>query len=233
MMSVFDKVMSELGLDLQNYECADCSRAIGAIFGPAKLCAYTKLYYCEECHRDETAVIPVKCSEGILNSLVFPSNYTIQFCGFQVRLVLNWDGRPAIVSRKAKVFLDAVADEPVVNATAFPQGLATFAPELAEALALRRRLHYLWAYLRTCRRSSGREATASVESILATPPASLRMAEEPDRFSLSELVATRRGKLVPVLRKAFAAGESHILGTPTDPAALSILARARISGSEL
>jgi len=59
MMSVFDKVMSEMGLDLQNYECADCSRAIGAIFGAAKLCSYTKLYYCEECHTDETAIIPV------------------------------------------------------------------------------------------------------------------------------------------------------------------------------
>jgi len=47
MLSVFDKVMTELGLDRQNYECAGCSRAIGSLFGPAKLCAYTKLYYCQ------------------------------------------------------------------------------------------------------------------------------------------------------------------------------------------
>jgi hypothetical protein len=47
-------------LDTQNYECADCSKAIGTLFGPAKVCGYTKMYYCDECHVDEMSIIPAK-----------------------------------------------------------------------------------------------------------------------------------------------------------------------------
>ena len=46
MMLIFDQIICEEGLDVQNYECAECTRAIGTIFGPAKICSYTKLYYC-------------------------------------------------------------------------------------------------------------------------------------------------------------------------------------------
>jgi len=148
----------------------------------------------------------------------------------QVRLVLNWDARQAIVSCKAKVFLEAVFHEPVVDASTFPTGLTNFAPELTEALDLRRRLHYLRAYLRTCRRPSGRDAANTFELILSTEPALPRMAQEPDRFSIAELAAIRNGRLVPVLKKAFAVGEGHILGKPSNPSALGILARARITG---
>ena len=58
--SHFFQVVREEGLDKQNYECSDCSKAIGTLFGPAKVCSYTKLYYCDECHLDEASVIPSK-----------------------------------------------------------------------------------------------------------------------------------------------------------------------------
>jgi len=147
-----------------------------------------------------------------------------------VRLVYNWDARPAVVSAKAKAFLAAVADEPVIDAANLPQGLADFAPDLASGLALRRRLHYLRAYLRTCGRKRGRETVAAITAAMDTPPASLRMAEEPDKFSLAELAAIRNGRLLPILKRAFAIGEAHILGVPSDPGALGILARSRTSG---
>jgi len=54
------QVVRESGLDAQEYKCHDCSKAIGSLFGAAKVCAYTKKYYCDECHVDETAPIPAK-----------------------------------------------------------------------------------------------------------------------------------------------------------------------------
>ena len=59
-ISFINQVVREEGLDAQNYECADCSKAIGTLFGPAKVCSYTKLYYCDDCHSDDFSVIPSK-----------------------------------------------------------------------------------------------------------------------------------------------------------------------------
>ena len=35
-----------------------CSRQIGFSFAKPKLCAYSGLYYCDSCHRDDETVIP-------------------------------------------------------------------------------------------------------------------------------------------------------------------------------
>jgi hypothetical protein len=56
-------------LDAQNYECDDCSKAIN------KVCAYIKLYYCEECHTDDLFVVPSK----IVYSWNF-QNFNVKYC---------------------------------------------------------------------------------------------------------------------------------------------------------
>ena len=102
-----------LGLDRQNYQCDECTRAIGTIFGPAKLCSYTKHYYCEECHTDEVSVIPA-------------------------RIVYNWDFKEYKVCRKSKVFLRALSVEPIIDASTFTKTLFHYAKELEDVLKLRK-----------------------------------------------------------------------------------------------
>ncbi len=125
LMTLFDQVVREDGLDVQDYECAECTRAIGTIFGPAKICAYTRRYYCEECHLDETALIPTK-------------------------VMYNWDFRQFKVCHKAKLFLSSVNLEPIIDVKSFNAELFEFAPSLTEIFDLRRQLRYMNAYLSTC-----------------------------------------------------------------------------------
>ncbi len=70
-------------MDHQNYQCHGCRKSIGTLFGPAKICAYSKMYYCEECHADDIALLPAK-------------------------VVFNWDFNKYRVCKKAKIFLDAI-----------------------------------------------------------------------------------------------------------------------------
>ncbi|XP_039178271.1 putative pleckstrin homology domain-containing family M member 1P isoform X2 [Crotalus tigris] len=48
----------EKGLDCQSFICAGCSRQIGFYFVKPKLCSFTGLYFCDNCHQDEESVIP-------------------------------------------------------------------------------------------------------------------------------------------------------------------------------
>ncbi|CAB4055047.1 unnamed protein product [Lepeophtheirus salmonis] len=52
--------MGEQGLDDQNWECFNCNKTVGTVFGPYKTCAYSKKYYCTDCHVDDMRLIPYK-----------------------------------------------------------------------------------------------------------------------------------------------------------------------------
>ena len=128
LMELFDRTPAEIGLDRQDYQCHGCTKAVGVIFGPAKVCAYTKRYYCDECHSDQSSPIPA-------------------------RIVSAWDLRPQRVCDKAKRFLDAVYSEPVINIKAFHTSIfSQLSPcPVAPVLTLRKKLHYMHIYLLTCR----------------------------------------------------------------------------------
>ena len=112
-------VYSSSGLDWQNYQCYECTRAIGTIFGPAKLCSYTKRYYCEECHADELAVIPA-------------------------RIVYNWDFKEYRICKKAKIFLNALLIEPILDASTFNLNLFDYSSELKTVSTLRKVIFFIW-----------------------------------------------------------------------------------------
>ncbi len=163
-------------MDRQNYECADCSRAIGTIFGPAKTCGYTGRYLCEECQGDDIAVIPVSFQTSLAEGQERGDQSVAHFV--QVRVVLNWDFRKRPIGRRAKAFLDAISVEPIVDAKNVSPALFEFAPGnakfmtlvvmqlicrsalyipfaclvLGEVLTLRKKLNYMRAYLQTCGR---------------------------------------------------------------------------------
>ena len=67
------------------------------MFGPAKVCAYTKLYYCDECHVDERSVIPAK--------IVYSWNFQL----FKVKDLLK-DSASYLVTTNANELFQAKTD---------------------------------------------------------------------------------------------------------------------------
>lgn len=182
LMVIFDQIVREEGLDVQNYECAECTRAIGTIFGPAKLCSYTRRYYCQECHTDELSVIPAK-------------------------IMYNWDFRQFRVCHKAKLFLTAVSIEPIIDVKSFNGELFNFATSLNEVFDLRRQLRYMNAYLATCADGKSR-AKATFERML-WPRAYLYEAVE--MYSIRDLEEIHSGHLLSLLHSVVKFSLGHIL----------------------
>ena len=173
LMLIFDKIACEEGLDVQNYECAECTRAIGTIFGPAKICSYTKLYYCEECHVDDTSTIPAK-------------------------IMYNWDFRPFSVCKKVKLFLNAVKIEPIIDVKSFNGELFNFAPNLKEVFELRKQLRYMNAYLSTC--ADGKSPVKTALRKMLWPR--VYMYEAIDMYAIQDLEDINSGKLGSLLTSA-------------------------------
>ena len=182
LMLIFDQVVREEGLSVQNFECAECTRAIGTIFGPAKVCAYTRRYYCEECHIDETSTIPAK-------------------------IMYNWDFRQFAVCHKAKLFLAAVSIEPIINVKSFNGELFEFADGLSQVFDLRRQLRYMNAYLATC--ADGKSQAKAAFTKLLWPRQHLY--EDIDMYSIRDLEDVHSGKLVNLLAATVKFSLGHIL----------------------
>jgi hypothetical protein len=87
----------------QDWRCVDCTKAIGAIFGPGKVCSFTRRYYCADCHQDDLCVIPG-------------------------RLLYSWDGRPQPCARSSQRFLQAVRPRPLFHLRSFNSSLVKFVP---------------------------------------------------------------------------------------------------------
>ena len=77
------------------------------------MCSYTKRSYCEECHVDQISVIPA-------------------------RIVYNWDFKEYMVCKKAKVFLNALSVEPIIDAATFNKIIFAYAKELESVTKLRK-----------------------------------------------------------------------------------------------
>ena len=181
LMMIFDKLVQEEGLDLQNYECADCTKAIGTIFGPAKICAYTKRYYCQECHCDEVATIPAK-------------------------IMYNWDFRVFKVCHKAKLFLSSVSIEPIIDIKSFNSELHYLAPNLQEIFDLRRKLRYMNAYLSTCKNGNSQEKNQFDKMLWPRT----YLYQDVDVYAIRDLEEIHSGKLMSLLNAAFKFALNHI-----------------------
>ena len=183
MMELFDRTPAEVGLDRQDYQCHGCTKAIGAIFGAAKVCAYTKRYYCDECHSDQTASIPTK-------------------------IVHAWDMRPFRVCDKAKRFLDTVRLEPIINIKSFHKSIFNqfSSCPVAPVLTLRKKLHYMHIYLLTCR---DQEPLEGLRVLLGDRE---YLHGSVDMYSVRDLEEIGNGKLLELLESAEKQCTDHIYG---------------------
>ena len=182
-LHLFDVLARDHGLDIQNYECAECTRAIGTIFGPAKLCGYTKKYYCDECHLDDTSVIPA-------------------------RVVYNWDFNQYKVCRKVKTFMKSMAYEPIIEATSLSNDTIEFSSELKECLKLRKELMFMNAYLTTCLSRKKPNAKKQFNKLLHPRT---YLVEEDAKFAISDFEDMHSGKLKSLMTEAAKLARNHIL----------------------
>uniref|UniRef100_A0A146V862 Pleckstrin domain-containing family M member 1 n=1 Tax=Fundulus heteroclitus TaxID=8078 RepID=A0A146V862_FUNHE len=119
-------VPSEKGLDIQGFKCTGCPQQIGPSRGRARLCEFSGRYYCDSCHKGDTAIIPS-------------------------RMVHNWDLNQREVSKKALHLLAQIEQEPLLNLEQLNPELVNHSESMAQAHSLRERLRLLGDYLLSCR----------------------------------------------------------------------------------
>jgi len=183
MTSALDLVSQESGLDSQDWRCQDCGKAIGAIFGPGRLCGFTKKYYCDDCHTNtQTAVIPA-------------------------RLLYNWDGGPYKVAKSSMVFLQTVSTKPIIDIRSFSPNLSKFAPCLDTSYRLRKQLTYLSAYLTACSRA-GQQGVKVALAEVVWPREYLYTGT--DMYSLRDMEQLYTGELITTLTTAVKLCVKHV-----------------------
>ncbi|XP_069490163.1 pleckstrin homology domain-containing family M member 1 [Ambystoma mexicanum] len=131
-------IPTEKGLDSQSFKCAACPRQIGFSFGKSKLCAFSGLYYCDSCHRDEESVIPS-------------------------RIIHNWDLSKRTVCRPALTFLNRIRNEPLINMRSVNESVYIHVEEMSRIARSREQLKLLGEYLYTCRSGALQEMSRRLD----------------------------------------------------------------------
>ncbi|XP_002122866.3 uncharacterized protein LOC100181521 [Ciona intestinalis] len=126
MLSHMTTIANEIGLDAQNFQCAECSSPIGIIYGTPRLCYFTGEYYCSHCHLMEEHMIPA-------------------------RIVHNWDFKKYPVAKKSMIFLTQQWKDPCITMNVINPTAYRYLDEMKRLLPLRLKLTSLQPYLRTCR----------------------------------------------------------------------------------
>ncbi|XP_009071412.1 PREDICTED: pleckstrin homology domain-containing family M member 1, partial [Acanthisitta chloris] len=128
----------EKGLDSQSFICAGCSRQIGFSFTKPKLCAFSGLYYCDSCHRDEETVIPS-------------------------RLIHNWDLTKRGVCKQALKFLTQIRNQPLIDLKLVNGSLYEHVERMGRILRSREQLKLLGDYLIMCRSGALKELSKRLD----------------------------------------------------------------------
>ncbi|NXY18574.1 PKHM1 protein, partial [Atrichornis clamosus] len=128
----------EKGLDSQSFICAGCSRQVGFSFARPKLCAFSGLYYCDSCHRDDETVIPS-------------------------RLIHNWDLAKRGVCKQALKFLTQIRNQPLIDLKLVNESLYEHVERMGRILRSREQLKLLGDYLIMCRSGALKELSKRLD----------------------------------------------------------------------
>lgn len=177
-----DLLPREAGIDAQDWRCVDCTKAIGAIFGPGKVCSFTRRYYCTDCHQDDPCVIPG-------------------------RLLYSWDGRPQPCARSSQQFLLAVRPRPIFHLRTFNVSLVKFVPQVEAANRRRKELSYLSSYVAACSRAASLAIKHKMDELLDNRD---YLYSETELYSLLDLEQLYRGELLPTLARVVDLCTAHV-----------------------
>lgn len=126
MVAQLGSLALELGLDSQEYQCIHCHDMLGTTISKARLCAYSGLYYCQNCMDPDVFMIPAK-------------------------VIHNWDFHRYPVSKRAALFLLEFQHQPMISMKKINPLIYRGVEEMATLQMLRIQLNFLRAYLFTCR----------------------------------------------------------------------------------
>lgn len=145
MRRVILKICPEVGLAKQDFRCGECKVLLSPttnvkpgskVVSKARQCDYTGLYFCENCHINDTAIIPA-------------------------RVIHNWDFRPQPVSRVAYQIISYLKntavhfDRPVLfNLVETNPMLYGLVDELIQIKRLRSELCQIFKYISLCKQPS-------------------------------------------------------------------------------
>lgn len=177
------KIVTEPGLDSQNYTCKSCSQHIGINFGKTRVCALTGAYYCMGCFS----------GSGVSEEWVIPS-----------RIIHNWDFRRYPVCQNAASFLSQVQHHPLLDIKSLNPRLYLAVEDMSQLQDLRVRLNLLRAYLFTCR-----EPVIEELQKLVWPREYLY--EHVHLYSVADLMEILSGSLLNLLHRAVNFAHNHVI----------------------
>ncbi|XP_075879361.1 differentially expressed in FDCP 8 homolog isoform X2 [Nelusetta ayraudi] len=121
-------ICPEIGLDRQDYRCAECRTPISmrGVPSEARQCDYTGQYYCSTCHWNDTAIIPA-------------------------RVIHNWEFELRKVCRSSMRYLTLMISRPVLKLKEINPLLFNFVEELVEIRKLRQDILLMKPYFITCK----------------------------------------------------------------------------------
>ncbi|XP_051547563.1 differentially expressed in FDCP 8 homolog isoform X6 [Myxocyprinus asiaticus] len=121
-------ICPEIGLDKQDYRCAECRTPISlrGVPNEARQCDYTGQYYCSSCHWNDTAIIPA-------------------------RVIHNWEFEARKVCRSSMRYLALMLSRPVLRLKEINPLLFNFVEELVAIRKLRQDILLMKPYFITCK----------------------------------------------------------------------------------
>ncbi|XP_077993669.1 differentially expressed in FDCP 8-like [Glandiceps talaboti] len=121
-------ICPESGLAAQSFRCAECKNHMVTKGASAetRLCDYNGLYYCEECHWNDSEIMPA-------------------------RVVHNWDFDARKVSRSSRQFLRLMGQRAVIKIQDVNPMLFNYVEELSQVGKLREDILMMKAYFLSCK----------------------------------------------------------------------------------
>ena len=178
-----DLICHEAGLDQQDWRCQDCSKSIGAVFGPPRLCHFTRKYYCDDCHTNtDLATIPA-------------------------RMLYNWDAGLYKVAKSSFLFLKSVSTKPIINLNSFSPNLSKIAAVIDSSHRLRKQLIYLSAYLSACSKASQEGVKVALADIVWPRE---YLYTDTEIYSLADIEQLHSGELIQTLSSAVRLCIKHV-----------------------
>ncbi|GAB0096135.1 Differentially expressed in FDCP 8 homolog [Sergentomyia squamirostris] len=199
-----EDICPEEGLAKQKYKCAECS--VPLTFNSKFSHQELTLTACFRTRPNRLEEIPwTEARQCDYTGLYFcPTCHWNSTTSIPARIVHNWDFTPKRVGRASLQELFLLYDKPVINLEDRNPKLFAFVQKLAHVKKLRFDLFHMKKYLTECR-------LAATEKILDTLPGSRRyLMQNPEMYSVADLVAVESGALHEFLNKIFDSFERHI-----------------------
>ncbi|XP_017479836.1 PREDICTED: differentially expressed in FDCP 8 homolog isoform X2 [Rhagoletis zephyria] len=188
-----DEICPEIGLAAQRYKCAECGILLNFknSWIEPRLCDYSGLYYCPNCHWNDSSIIPA-------------------------RVVHNWDFMQHKVSRASLQEISLFHYKPVIKLEEANPKLFVFLEKMGTVKKLRQNLFYMRKYLLKCRTAAeekliDKQIIAHLTNDTAGGNDSRRhLIQSTEFFSISDLELIEKGILIDCIQKLFNAFDRHI-----------------------